>query len=103
MVKVTGNITKIFDTKVELGRDGKEFKKRIIWIKENSEKFPSDLSLEAWLKDVEMIDNYKEGDLVTCYLDIKGRKFMGRDGEEKITNTLKVWNIEKDGVLYKKI
>ena len=49
-----------------------------------------------------MIDSYDLGDYVTIYIDLKG-KYWSKDGKEGITNTLKCWNIEKDGVPFKEI
>jgi hypothetical protein len=49
-----------------------------------------------------MIDSYKAGDFVTAYIDIKG-KYWEKNGKEGVMNTLKCWNIEKDGKPYKEI
>jgi hypothetical protein len=50
-----------------------------------------------------MIDNYKEGDFIIAYIDLKGILWEEKDGKEQVKNTLKCWNIEKDGVTFKKI
>jgi hypothetical protein len=49
-----------------------------------------------------MIEEYKVGDFVTCYIDIKG-KYWEKEGREGVINTLKCWNIEKDGKSFKEI
>jgi hypothetical protein len=79
------------------------FAKRIIWIEEQVASYANIWMLEVWNKDVAMMDNYKEGDIVTAYIDIKGRYFKNNDNREGVINTLKCWNIVKDGVSFKKL
>ena len=56
------------------------------------------------VEDTSMPDSYREGDYVTCYIDLKGKSFDKRDGSgEAVINTLKCWNIEKDGKTYKEL
>jgi hypothetical protein len=50
-----------------------------------------------------MLDSYNEGDFITAYLDIKGKHWSKDDGKEGVMNTLKCWNIEKEGKTYKEI
>jgi hypothetical protein len=101
MNKLSGRITKIFDT-ISFGT----FEKRKLWLEEvtNSERTPNTWELELWKGDCEMLNNYKEGDYVTCYVDIKGKVIPnGKDGKDWVANSLKVWNFEKDGVIAKKL
>lgn len=98
MIKVTGRILKIFPIQIEKN----DFTKRIFWLEEN-EKYKNILQVETWKNDTAILDNFREGEVGTFYIDLKGRMFMGRDGENKITNSLKCWNYEKDGKLYKEI
>ena len=98
IIKLSGNLKKVFPS-VIFG----SFEKRFIWLEEVSEKYPNTFQLELWQADCNMIDNYKEGDYVSCYIDIKGKQFTKRDGDEGVINTLKCWNIEKDGKTFKEI
>jgi hypothetical protein len=101
MIKVTGKIIKKFDS-VVFGT----FEKRILWLEEVTERFPNTWQLECWKDDVKMLDSYNEGDYVTCYIDIKGKlipKDKSKNGDEWVSNTLKCWNVEKDGKSYKEI
>jgi hypothetical protein len=97
MIKISGTITKVFDTLTI-----KDFQKRLFWLEDKSDKYPNVFQLELWKSDCSMIDSYDTGDFVTIYLDLKG-KHWSKDGKEGITNTLKCWNIEKDGVPFKEI
>ena len=97
MIKITGRIKKVFPTEVFGG-----FEKRTFWLDDEAEKYPNTHSLELWKADTEMIDSYEVGDQVTCYIDIKG-KFWEIADKEGVINSLKCWNIEKDGQTFKKI
>jgi len=97
MIKLQGKIRKIFETNV-FGT----FEKRIMWLEEVSEKYPNTWQLEFWNKDCSIPDSYNEGDFVTCYVDIKGKVFTKKEGEA-VANSLKCWNIEKEGVSHKKL
>lgn len=101
MIKLTGKIKRKFDAQV-FGN----FEKRVLWLEEetNNERYPNTWQIELWKEDVKMLDSYEEGDFVTCYVDIRGKlvpKDKSRDGDEWVSNTLKCWNMEKDGKIYK--
>lgn len=97
MTKLQGKIKQVFETEIK-----NNFTKRIFWIEEIGEKFANTFKLELWKDDCNMIDNYKVGDYVTVYIDIKG-KLYEKDGTSFVNNTLKCWNIEKDGKAFKEI
>jgi len=99
MIKINGTIKKVFPTQTLTGG----FEKRIFWLMDDDQKFPNTFQLECWKGDTIMLDEYNVGDIVTCYIDLKGKLFIGRDGDEKILNSMKCWNIEKDGKTWKKI
>ncbi len=101
MIKISGKIKKIFATET-FGSAEKPFDKRLLWLEEVSEKYPNTWNLELWKEDCPMLDHYKEGEYVTCYIDIKGR-FWEKDGKSGVMNSLKCWNFEKDGKTYKEI
>lgn len=97
MIKLTGTIRKVFPTQTY-----NNFDKRIFWVDDISDKYPNTWQFELWKNDTTMIDHYNVGDFVTLYIDIKG-KVWERDGKEGVMNTLKCWNIEKDGIPFKEI
>jgi hypothetical protein len=97
MIKLEGKINRINPTNTY-----KDFDKRTFWFELNDNGYVDVIQLELWKKDCEMIDSYKVGDQVTVFIDIKG-KIWNKEGKELVTNTIKCWNIEKEGVSYKKI
>jgi len=101
MVKLEGKIKKVFPSETF-----SNFEKRIFWLEEVAAeaRFQNTWQLELWKADCPMIDKYKVGDYITAYVDIKGRSYPKRDGSgEAVMNTIKCWNIEKDGVSVKQI
>jgi hypothetical protein len=99
MIKISGKVKQIFETKV-FGN----FEKRTFWVEEVAEKYPNTWQLELWKDDCNMADSFSEGDYITCYIDIKGSAFQKKDGSgESVMNTLKCWNVEKDGKTFKAI
>ncbi len=97
MIKLDGKIRQINEIEIY-----NTFQKRKFWLQDIDEKYPNTWELELWKDDVNMIDNYSVGDFITAYIDIKGRVWTKND-REGVMNTLKCWNIEKDGVSFKKI
>ena len=102
MIKLAGKISKIFEKEVR-GSGDNPFVKRRFWLDEVSDKYPCAWELELWKEDCPMLDNFNEGDFVTCYVDIKGQQWSGKDGVDRRTMTLKCWNFEKDGKAIKEI
>ncbi len=98
MIKLSGKIKEIFPTE-----SFTSFEKRLFWLEEVAERFQNTWQLELWNADCPMIDNYKKGDYVTCYIDIKGKSFLRKDGTDGVMNSLKCWNFEKDGKSIKEI
>lgn len=76
------------------------FEKVVFWLEDVSERYPNIWQLEVWNKDIPMMDNYREGDFITAFIDIKGK--LTKDGD-KVINTIKCWNISKDGKSYKEL
>jgi len=97
MIKLSGKIKKVFSTE-----SFSNFEKRTFWLEEVTDKYPNTFQLELWKHDCAMIDNYELGDFVTVYVDIKG-KYWNKNYKDGVMNTIKCWNIEKEGKLFKQI
>lgn len=98
MIKIYGTIKKIMPTETLSGG----FTKRLFWLDDEEDKYPNTFQFELWKDDVNMIDSYEVGDVVTCFIDLKGKHWK-RDDKEGVMNSLKCWNIEKNGKSYKKL
>ena len=98
MIKLSGKLRKVFDAQTF-----PNFEKRVFWVDDISEKYPNTWQFELWGKDVEMIDHFQVGDFLTFYVDIRGKVWSNAEGKEGVMNTIKCWNIEKDGKPFKEI
>jgi hypothetical protein len=97
MVKINGFINRINET-----INYTNFDKRTFWLELRDKEYTDIIQLELWKNDCTMIDSYKVGDEITAYVDIKG-KIWKKDDKEVVANTLKCWNIEKEGISFKKL
>ena len=43
-----------------------------------------------------MLDNFKEGDQVEVFFNLRGREWTNPQGEVKVFNTLDAWKIESE-------
>lgn len=87
---ITGKISEIFDAEIV----GNNFEKRVFYIEEQGSKWPNTWQLELQQGKCNDLDHYKVGEDVICKVEIKGRKWVSRDGREMIFTTLKVNDIE---------
>lgn len=102
MIKLTGVLKQMNNT-IAYGKADKPFNKRTFVLQEITDMYPNTWQLEFWQDDCQMGDAYNEGDFLTCYVDIKGKSFIKQDGAEGVINSLKCWNVEKEGKTYKAV
>jgi hypothetical protein len=89
-----GKIKRIHDTVSRVHND-KDFKTRTFWIEEVKDQYPATWSLETQGEKTTMLDNFKEGDLVDCKIELIGRFYVGKDGKEGVFNSLKCFGVYK--------
>lgn len=87
-IVLTGKIHTIFPSEII----SSSFEKRVMWLSETSAQYPNTWSIEFQQNDCNMLDDYKEGQLVVCKIDIRGRHWV-KNGREGVINTLKCWSI----------
>jgi hypothetical protein len=103
MIQLSGRIIKYFPQETR-GTAQKPFDKIVFWLEEvtDNETFKNIWQLELWQDDCKMAKHYQVGEYVTCYIDIKGRRWQ-KDDREGVMNSLKCWNFEREGRSYKEI
>ena len=89
-MEITGTITQIGTTK-EYGSNG--FKKREIVI-QTQEQYPQKILIEFVQDKCQILDKYKENDLVKIGINLKGREWTNKNNEIKFFNTIQGWKIE---------
>ena len=65
------------------------------FIVETQEEYKQYLQLQVIKDKCDTLKNYKEGQEVKVYLNIKGRLWTNKEGKEIAFNTLECWKIER--------
>lgn len=89
-MEVQGRIKIIGETKT-YGNNG--FRKRELVIT-TEEQYPQHLILEFIQDKTEVLDNYREGQLVKISINLRGREWVNPEGETKYFNSIQGWRIE---------
>lgn len=61
------------------------------------EKFPQPINIEFLSDNLDLLNNYKVGDKVKVYINIRGREWTSPQGETKYFNSITGWKIESVG------
>ena len=92
-MEIKGKIKKISET-VEISD---RFRKREFIIEySNNPEYPQVIQFEIIQDRCEILDQFKEGQQVEIFFDLKGREWTSPQGEIKYFNTLQAWKIVSD-------
>ena len=86
-----GELIRIFDTK----QVSEKFALREFVI-ETKEQYPQSIVLQVSQDKCKVLDNYKLGDLVQVSINVRGRKWTDKDGNDRFFNTLEAWKISNE-------
>ena len=86
-----GEIIRIYDTK----QVSEKFALREFVI-ETKEQYPQSIVLQVSQDKCKILDNYKLGDLVQVSINVRGRKWIDKNGQDRFFNTLEVWKITNE-------
>ena len=89
-MNLEGVIKKIFEEQVITA----SFKKREFVIT-TQEQYPQDILIELTQDKTGLLNQFKEGDLVSVDINVRGREWINPEGEVKYFNTLQAWKIWK--------
>ena len=84
---LSGVILKIFDATIN-GR----FEKREMWLKETSDQYPQTWKLEFQQGNCNLLDQFSEGDVVTCHVNLRGVLYQ-KNGQDNVFNSMVCWKI----------
>ena len=94
-MEIKGKIKKILET-VEISE---RFRKREFIIEySNNPEYPQSIQFEMIQDRCELLDQFKEGQQVEIFFDLRGREWTSPQGEIKYFNTLQAWKIVTDEV-----
>ena len=91
-MEITGKIKKVFETQNITA----SFKKRE-FVVTTQEQYPQDILIELTQDKTGLLNQFKEGDLVSVDINIRGREWINPEGETKFFNTLQAWRISSIG------
>jgi hypothetical protein len=67
-------------------------------VTDDSGQYPQVIQFQATQDKCSIMDDFKEGDSVNVYFNLRGREWTSpKDGEVKVFNTLEAWKVEGDG------
>jgi len=92
MFNLKGKIKTINATEVVT----EKFKKREFVLIDNSGQYEQIIQFQAMQDRVDMLDNFKEGDNVNVFFNLRGRQWTNPQDEVKTFNTLDAWKIESE-------
>ena len=87
---ITGTL-KIKNSEVQVSE---KFKKREFVITENSSQYPQFLQFQLTQDRCGLLDNYKVGDELKVFFNLRGREWKNPQGEVKYFNSLEAWRLE---------
>ena len=91
MTQITGTIKRIFDTQ----KVSEKFAKRDLVVTTN-EMYPQDVKMQFTQDKCGLLDLYNEMDQVVVDINIRGREWINKEGEEVYFVTLEAWKINHD-------
>lgn len=90
-MQLQGTIKKIGDTQTFASG----FQKREM-ILLTQEQYPQPISIEFLQDKCDLLDNVKEGQFATVYINVRGREWADPKGEVKYFNSIVGWKIENE-------
>jgi len=70
------------------------FSKREFVILDESGQYPQTMLFQSVQDKCEMLNQFKEGDSVEVFFNLRGREWTNPQGEVKVFNTLDAWKIQ---------
>ena len=72
------------------------FKKASIWVETTTDQYPQTIEIEFIKDKADEIQTIEVGSDVTVKINIRGRKWTGNDGVEKVFTSIQGWNVESN-------
>lgn len=90
-MKTQGLIEMIGETQVVSDK----FKKREFVLTTDADTdYPQSVSFQVTQDKCDLLDDYKSGDLIDVEFNLRGRKWVNKEGGVKYFNTLEAWKIK---------
>lgn len=89
-MKLEGKLKKVFETETVSDK----FQKRD-FVVTTQEQYPQDILVQLVQDKVGLLDAFKEGEVVSVSINLRGREWVNPEGQAKYFNTIQAWKIEK--------
>ena len=88
--KVSGKVYKVGQEEIK----SEKFKKREVILEVVKGEYKDYLTIQFANAKCDLLNNVRQGDMISVSINLKGRLWTGNDGIEKCFNTIEGWQIE---------
>ena len=89
-IEIKGTIHRLFDAK----QVSDKFRKREMVVLVEDGKYPQMLLVEVTGDRIDQTAQLREGDAVTCAINLRGREWRSPAGDVKYFNSIEAWRID---------
>lgn len=90
ITKIKGTVYKVSQEEVK----SEKFKKREVILEVVKGEYKDYLTIQFSNAKCDLLNNVRQGDMISVSINLKGRLWAGNDGIEKCFNTIEGWQIE---------
>ena len=94
VLKIKGTVYKVSQEEVK----SEKFKKREVILEVIEGTYKQYLTVQFSNAKCDLLNNVRQGDMISVSINLKGRLWTGADGIEKSFNTFEGWQIESDSL-----
>jgi len=94
ILKIKGTVYKVSQEEVK----SEKFKKREVILEVIEGTYKQHLTVQFSNAKCDLLNNVRQGDMISVSINLKGRLWTGADGIEKCFNTIEGWQIETDSL-----
>jgi hypothetical protein len=94
VLKIKGTVYKVSQEEIK----SEKFKKRDVILEVIEGTYKQYLTVQFSNAKCDLLNNVRQGDMISISINLKGRLWTGADGIEKCFNTFEGWQIESDSL-----
>jgi hypothetical protein len=94
ITKIKGTVYKVSQEEIK----SEKFKKRDVILEVIEGTYKQYLTVQFSNAKCDLLNNVRQGDMISVSINLRGRLWTGNDGIEKSFNTLEGWQIESDSL-----
>lgn len=94
ITKIKGTVYKVSQEEIK----SEKFKKRDVILEVIEGTYKQYLTVQFSNAKCDLLNNVRQGDMISVSINLKGRLWTGADGVEKYFNTIEGWQIEADSL-----